>query len=280
MLIITFSLFIVTTSFSQQGTADDGNTNKGNMYFYWGWNWSWYGKSDINFAGNNYDFVLRDVVASDRESKFSLDTYFSPVKFTTPQYNFRVGYYFKDNWDISFGIDHMKYVVQQDQRVQIDGYIDETDSAYNNVYLNNTITLTEDFLQFEHTDGLNYVNVEVRHTDKIFIKNIVDVSLKEGLGIGFLYPKTNTTLLQKENYDQFHLSGYGVSGIIGLNVSFSDKFFIQSEFKGGYIDLPNVRTTRSKADIARHDFFFTQLNIVFGGIISLNSKRKNKPKPY
>lgn len=45
----------------------------------------------------------------------SFDKYFNSGNITIPQYNFRVGYYFKPNWDISFGIDHMKYVLDQNQ---------------------------------------------------------------------------------------------------------------------------------------------------------------------
>jgi hypothetical protein len=35
-----------------------------------------------------------------------------------------------------------------------------------------------------------------------------------------LYPKTNSTLLGKERYDDFHVSGYGTSLKAGLNLTF------------------------------------------------------------
>jgi hypothetical protein len=258
---------------------DIGYSDKGKLYFYWGWNWSWYSRSNISFTGDDYDFTLKSVGAKDRQSAFSFDTYFNPTKVTIPQYNFRIGYYFKKNWDISFGIDHMKYVVQQNQTLEIEGYIENTNPIYDHTYSDQSIQLTPDFLEFEHTDGLNYVNFELRHSDKVIDRNKVNISLIEGLGIGFLYPKTNTTLLGKERYDEFHLSGYGIGGVIGLKVTFFKMLLFQSELKGGFINLPNLRTTNSATDKASHDFFFSQFNIVFGGIINIKTKANRVDSP-
>ena len=156
----------------------------------------------------------------------------------------------------------------------IDGYIANTNSAYDNTYNNQSILIDEKFLMFEHSDGLNYVNFELRHTDEFLSFKNISISLKEGIGVGFLYPRTNTTLLGKERYDEFHLSGYGISGVLGINITFYDKFFFQTEYKGGFIDMPSVRTTLSKADTASHNFFFSQFNILFGGVIHLKSSKK------
>jgi hypothetical protein len=277
ILIISFLVLISNIGFSQSSYPADQHIRKGRMYIYWGWNWGWYSKSNINFAGDDYDFTLKKVIANDRQSRFS-SNYFNPMKLSTPQYNFRVGYYFNENWDISLGADHMKYVVQQNQTTEISGYIDDPESKYNGTYSNDNITLTEDFLTFEHTDGLNYLNTELRHTDQIFDFGKVKVNLKEGVGVGIVIPRTNTMLLEKERHDEFHLSGYGISGIVGLNATFYNKFFAQTEFKAGFMNLPDVRTTSSTADKASHSFFFYQLNIVFGGIFNLASKTKANKK--
>jgi hypothetical protein len=57
-------------------------------------------------------------------------------------------------------MDHMKYVVEQNQVVQIDGTISKMESPYHGEYQDDDIMIVEDFLQFEHTDGLNYENFE------------------------------------------------------------------------------------------------------------------------
>ncbi len=167
---------------------------------------------------------MKDVVAADRQSDFSIDAYLNPTVMTIPQYNFRIGYYFKDNWDISFGIDHMKYVMKNYQTVKISGEINTGRSNYDGSYDNDDILLNEDFLKFEHTDGLNYLNIELRHTDNILDKNRVQINLIEGLGSGILFPKTNTTLWGADRYDEFHLAGYGIGAILGVNFTFFQWF--------------------------------------------------------
>ena len=270
-LIFSFLFLPFQFIFSQVKNNINQNPNNSRMYFYWGWNSGHFTKSNIRFKGPDYDFTLKKSIAKDRQTKFTTK-YFNPAHITIPQYNFRVGYYIRENWDFSFGIDHMKYVLQNNQEVEISGIIENSNTIYDGVYNNNKILVSPDFLKFEHTDGLNYVNFELRHSTKILDMAKIKVSLKEGFGIGALVPRTNTKLLNNETYDKFHFSGYGLGAILGLNISFFNAFFIQNEIKGGFINLPNVRTTSSKFDKASHHFFFGQFNIVFGGIINLNKK--------
>jgi len=255
-----------------------GKENKGKFYVYWGWNNAQYTKSDIRFKGDNYDFTLDNVVAHDRQSDFGIK-YFNPVEMTIPQYNFRLGYFFHDNWNVSFGIDHMKYVMDQNQIANMNGSI-ANGSDFDGNYQNHPMELTEDFLMFEHTDGLNYANIEVRRFDNLLRLPIskngkgIDVNLTEGIGGGILYPKTNTTLMGQPRHDEFHLSGFGVGAMVGINFTFWDYFFIQAELKGGYINMDDIRTTQSPSDTAQQDFFYSQQNIVFGAIIPMFRPKK------
>jgi len=276
ILVVSFIVFTINICQSQTDGVVTSKTKKGSLYFYWGWNLDGYSKSTLHFSGTDYDFTLDKVIAKDRQSKFSIDEYFNPKKITIPQYNYRIGYFIKENWDISIGMDHMKYVVQQNQEVNISGYINNHESPYDGLYSNDKISIAEDFLMFEHTDGLNYLNAEIRHSHQVFGIENIQIRLIEGLGIGAVIPKTNTTLLGKERYDEFHLSGYGTGAIFGVNITFFDAFFIQSELKGGYIDLPAVRTSNSKTDHADQHFFFGQFNVVFGGVIPLNKKQNQQ----
>ena len=257
---------------AQNGPLIEKTNQKGKFYVYWGWNRGWYTTSDISFGGPDYDFNLNKVVAKDRQTPFSLNAYLNPTLITIPQYNFRIGYFISKNYDISFGVDHMKYVVQSDQTVKISGYISSTETEYDGEYENDDIVIEEGFLNFEHTDGLNYLNVEFRRFDNIFDFNKVRINLTEGLGLGALMPKTNSTLLNNERYDDFHLAGYGISAVVAINISFYEIFFIQSELKGGYINMPDIRTTMDKADKASQSFLFSQLNIVFGVSFNLGKK--------
>lgn len=279
---LTWLIVILLSSsysgYSQSQSAPEPIHHKGKLYFYWGWNRGWFSKSDIHFKGPEYDFTLKKVVAKDRPSEFDVNTYFNPAHLSIPQFNFRVGYFIKDHYSVSFGIDHMKYVVQPEQVVKISGDISGTETIYDGTYSDNDITIKDDFLQFEHTNGLNYINVDFRRFDEIFTFHKISVNLTEGLESGILLPRTDATLLSNENYDEFHLAGYGVNLVAGVNITFLKSFFVQSELKGGFINMPDIRTTPSKADKASQNFFFTQFNFVFGATINLNKEKESVKK--
>ena len=250
--------------------------NKGKLYFYWGWNKAQYSYSDITFKGDDYNFTLYNIAAKDRQNPWDADLYLNPTNITIPQTVARVGYFFHDNWNFSMGFDHMKYVMVEQQPATIDGYIDLNNpvSEFNGVYNNEYIYIDEDFLEFEHTDGLNYINVEISRVDNLgdYLKwnsDKIQLNLIESFGAGILYPKTNSTLLSKQRYDDFHLAGFGLSLKAGVNLTLFNHFFIQTEFKTGYIDMANIRTTNSTSDSASQELFFFQRNISFGYIFQL-----------
>jgi hypothetical protein len=271
---IFMAIFVIASqlAFAQKEPVIGKTDQKGKLYVYWGWNRGWYNTSDIGFRGTDYDFDLENVVAKDRQTTFSLNSYLNPTLITIPQYNFKIGYFIGKNYDISFGVDHMKYVVPYGQSVKISGYIAGTGTIYDGIYENDDIIIEKEFLSFEHTDGLNYLNVEFRRFDNIFDLNQVRINLTEGFGMGALMPKTNARLLNNERHDDFHLAGFGIDAVAGINLTFYKVFFIQSELKGGYINMPDIRTTRNKADRASQSFFFSQLNIVFGVTINMVQK--------
>ena len=140
--------------------------NKGKVYVLVGWNWSRFTQSDIHFSGPNHNFTLYDVKAEDRPAKFSANLYFNPKKLSIPQTNLKIGYFFHHHWNFAFGLDHMKYVVIQNQEVNIDGNINEQ-TYYDGSYNNQNISLAKSFLEFEHTDGLNYAYFEINRIDRI-----------------------------------------------------------------------------------------------------------------
>ncbi len=253
-------------------------TKKGKFFISWGGNRESFSKSDIHFKGENYDFTIYDAFAKDKPKGWHID-YINPTRITIPQTNVKIGYYINDHYAISLGVDHMKYVMQRNRYKTLDGYINlpptEPGSIYNGTYDNEEFYVSEDFLKFEHTNGLNYVYAEFARVDDISslfeIKNTdkFQINLTEGIGFGFLYPKTNTTLLQKDRYDEFHLAGYGASINIGLNFTFFKHFFIETDLKGGYINMPDIRTTSNTAESASQHFRYLQRIISIGGIFKV-----------
>ena len=263
------ALFFTIASYAQDYTQH----NKGKIFVFWGGNRGYYTNSDITFKGNDYDFTLSNVEAVDKPKGWHID-YINPLRMTIPQTNFRIGYYLGDNWTISAGVDHMKYVMVQDQEVNINGYVG-AGTTHDKVYNNEKKKLTEDFLTFEHTDGLNYVWVEGARVDDISslfgIRNtdIFQVNLTEGLGFGAVYPKTNTKLLNRERYDEFHVAGVGMHAKAGLHLFLFKHFMMVGELRGGYLNMYDVRTTQSKSDRAHHDFFFFETMLSVGWIFRI-----------
>ncbi len=252
--------------------------NKGKFFIYWGGNRESYTKSDITFKGDGYNFTVNDVKAHDKPKGYHLD-YVNPGRMTIPQTNLRIGYYISDHYNVSIGVDHMKYVMTQGQTANVTGEINlpasEAGAIHNGTYNNTPTVMSEDFLKFEHTDGLNYVHAQINRVDdisklfRIWNTDKIQINLTEGIGGGILYPKTNATLLSKQRHDDFHISGYGVSAQVGLNLTFFKHFFIQGELKGGYIDMQDIKTTSSNADSASQHFGFFQRIITVGGIFRL-----------
>jgi hypothetical protein len=273
-------MFIALSGYAQEVIKPSIVTpKKGEFFLTWGYNWSWYSNSDIKFEGENYNFELKNVKAADKQTPFTFHNYFHPAYITTPQYNLRLGYFFSDHYSISLGLDHMKYVARPDQPLEISGWIQNSGTIYDGVYNNETVLLEEGFLEFEHTDGLNYINAELRRFDDLFTlhKNI-KMNLLYGAGIGFIYPKTNSVLLNNDRYDQFNLAGYGLHALFGVGFTFFEHLIVKTELKGGYINLPTIRTTSNTSDSASQSFFFGQYNFSVGGSFNFLENKKKKEK--
>lgn len=260
-------------TFALPANAQKSEVQKKQLFIYWGWNRAAYTASDIHFTGDNYDFVLHGVTARDRQTPFKLDPYFKLSRISIPQTNLRIGYRFSEHYSISFGDDHMKYVMRQYQPSKISGTIG-TGGIYDGQYVDEDLILTPAFLIFEHTDGLNYLNLELRRHDEHFRWGKQNIALGTfiGLGAGALVPKTNAQLMDKPRNDEYHLAGWGSAVAMGVNLTFWEYFFIQSEVKGGFIHMPDILTSPESSDRASQYFWFAQANLVFGVNINLSAR--------
>lgn len=236
---------------------------KGSVFLFWGWNRAVYSDSDIRFKGNGYDFSLHNVVAKDRPTDFNFNDYFNPLRVTLPQTNARIGYFINDNVAVVLGLDHMKYVMKQDQKVDFSGNI--TDPKFATMVNNGQVDLADgDFLTFEHTDGLNYVNIGAEKFKNIYNAKNVDIVWSYGAGAGVLYPKTNAKLFGNERSDRFHIAGFGADARTSINFVFWKHIMARIEAKYGYINMPDIKTTLHNTDKAQQDFVFGQVNFGIG----------------
>ncbi len=235
----------------------------------WGYNRAQYSASNIHFEGPGYDFILHDVAAADQPKPFSFAVYLDPRDISLPQYNYRAGWFLNDRWSFSLGMDHMKYVVRQDQDVRITGTISSVRSQQYAGSEEHEVTLSEDLLIYEHTDGLNLVSADADHYDRLWDSPSGKhaLFLAEGAFLGPVIPRSDVRLFGEGINNRFHLAGYGAGAQVGLFAVFWDRLTMRVAAKGGYIELPDVLTTGTSTDRARQRFWFVQEYAVLGVLI-------------
>lgn len=261
--------------FSQDEVSAKFNpAEKGKLFVYWGYNRAAYSNSNISFSGADYNFTLDKVAAKDRQSAFDPGLYFGLQTITIPQYNLIIGYFIKDGLSLSFNADHMKYVMVQDQASTISGSINSGNSEYDGTYTNDPIILASDFLRFEHTDGLNYLNIGLTQYLNLWSSknHKLNVSGLGSIALGALVPKSNVLILE-EGSDEFHLAGFGTSVDAGLSFTFFKNLVLQYKVKGGYINMPDIVTNGAKSsDRAKQTFWFFERFFTVGANIPIKSK--------
>lgn len=253
------------------------STAAGTLYFYWGYNRSYYTHSDIRFVGSDYDFKLKNVVAYDRPDKFSARLYFNPATITVPQYNARIGYYFKDKWALSFGVDHFKYVMADNNNVLLDGFIaDGVDTNWAGNYNDEPVVTDRDLFHYENTNGVNFLRFELTRSFDIYeIGKERQLALTAHLGAsaGPMLTFNDLNFEQQHTFATPSLSGYGLSLNGGLRLEFFRHFFVQLNSGLGFVHLTHVRTRPDDRNaFARQRFGYSEYNLAAGVLLYLRPK--------
>jgi hypothetical protein len=269
------SLFVVSAAWAQTpgssassaggalAAAEKGAASAKKWSIYWGWNRANYSNSDISFSGADHNFTLKNVAATDIQTDATwanvFGIYLRPSEITIPQTNMRLAYQYTSDIAIALNLDHMKYYMAQDQSVPISGQIKGVTQTGQQV-------LTEQFLTYEHTDGLNIISVEL---EKQYPVSLFGPSVPTRLfalaGLGVVVPKSNVTLgvVGRVRNDEFHLAGYSAGLGGGLEVDLFKDFFFRTAYKFGYVNMPDVRTS-SKDDKASQSFTYNEWLIAAG----------------
>lgn len=272
--------FFFLMALSSVADAQATSCQRGNLYLHWGYNRARYSASDIRFHGPDHDFTLRAVRAYDRPTRFDAKTYFGPASIWIPQYNYRVGYFFRDNWSISLGLDHMKYVVRSGQNVRMDGHVG-VDRWPDHAMAEGSreVGITSDVLTYEHTDGLNLLSIEVDRHHRLWQAGggRHAVHAYGGLGIGPVIPRTDVRLFGEGINNRFHLAGFGVAAQGGMQLTLFRALIVRTDIKGGHIRLPSVLTTGEGGDRASQHFMFVEWAWHVGASFPLVKERKAVP---
>ncbi len=274
---IVLMLFVLL--FTIQTTAQTTTFAKGKMYIDWGWNRAAYTNSTLQMKGNDYDLTLHKLKANDRLTPISYYNYLKIDRITIPQTNFRFGYFIKNNIAVVVAVDHMKYVMNQNQIANVEGQITR-DGSFKKTY-NGPMQLTTDFLTFEHTDGLNYINVGLEKYKTLLNnkKNNINISYSYGASAGIMLPKTNVKFLDYERTDRFHVSGFGLAAKNAIQFLFFNHFIIKMEGSVGFIDMPNIILHKTGINgKGKQNFAFAQLNWEVGYQLFVSHKETKKTK--
>lgn len=237
-------------------------TRKSSFYLQAGFNWSSFGKSDINFDGPGYDFTLEDLSGHDEPYKLSL------------QYNIHGGYYFRDNYSISMGFDHMKYVIDLPQEATISGQIGAQVSSpaipsgqYEGSFDRQPILVTPDLVTLEYTDGFNYLTAHLNRYDDVWvsINRKTSLALETGIGAGMIIPRSDVKLFGLGKNNKFNIAGWAGSVKGGLMLNLNKKVFFTVSLEAGYANMYRIYTTgRNDVDKASQKLNFLQNSYFLG----------------
>lgn len=221
-------------------------TTKGSFYVYWGYNRSAFTKSSLRCIGRGYDFTMKNLKASDNPERFNPNVYFNPKLVTIPQFNVRAGYFFRDNWSLSLGYDHMKYVMDDDQLINLYGHIDDGISdQWSGDYNGETMRTSDKFIHYENSDGLNYMRLELCRYFKLASlgdNNWLRVNTQLGVSSGFILSFNDFNFGNQFDRKTVSISGYGISLTSGFRFDFFNRFFLQTNIVGGMIHQTKVKT--------------------------------------
>ena len=274
LIFISFLIFLPFLGASQK-TSKDSQAKRA-MFVYWGYNRSFYTDSKISFFGPGYDFSLAGVQATDRPSPEFI-TYVDPSTLTVPQFNARIGFNFKKKWALSFGYDHMKYVIVHGPTYLLSGKINpliDPISNWSGDYNAEPVTTDESTLHYENTNGMNYIRAEISHIDKLVrASNAFAIYSVSGLGAGLVLNYNDFTFAGEKSMTTLSMSGVGASAHLGLRLEFFRHFFLQANNSVGFLYQHRVKTRGNDPyAYARQSLGYFQSDIVLGGIFYLRPK--------
>ena len=272
IFLLLASALLIQSSVIGQSKTDSIKTRTQDICITWGYNRAYYNTSDIHFQGEGFDFTLLDANAIDDPEPFDVDIYLNPKRFTVPQFNFRASYFINENTSISGGWDHMKYVLQPNQLIRIDGYIEEAVSVEHAGEYHEELKLIEpSFIKYEHTDGFNVVRFGVERFLPLWTskKHPLEANLYGGVSAGFMLPWTDFTFAGTRHENWLHLAGWTTSAQLGARFEWLDCLFLQAQAHYGYAALNDVILQGDTDSRASQNVVFFERSLHVGGYIPL-----------
>lgn len=266
---------------AQVNTAHRGRDWEKALYFTWGYNRAYYNTSNLHLQGPGFDFTLHDAKAVDMPEPWNPSVYLSPTRLTIPQFNLRIGYYFKSNWAISAGWDHMKYRLITTQLVQVSGFIDPEVydyPDYTGTFNHDYVLYNRGFMDFHHSDGLNFIRLALERRAPVWssLNGNFELALNGVASVGLMLPWTDFTFFGTHFRNRPHVAGYGLSLGAGIRLECFGAVFLQGHAQSGWTHLGDIMLQENTNARGRQNISFFERSFAFGFYVPL-SKRADAP---
>lgn len=253
-LLLILAIFLSYGLFAQYDKPKRKISNeKGSFFTSWGFNRTGYTKSNIHFLGQGYGFNLKYSKATDNQSKFGSGDY-ALNSISVPQYNFKIGYYYKKKWHIALSLDHFKYLFSDNNAVVFSGFasLDTNTVKFGpaqtlgkGYIANKNLKTSSNYFNYSNAKGLNYIHADIGWTEKLFVfgrKGEFVLSSNLGIGSGILISYTDLYFDQIQVRNVKSLSGFGISSFAGIRAEFMKHLFIYSNISAGFINKSREKT--------------------------------------
>ena len=253
-----------TTATATLAGVPTGPKDHGSVYLNWSYNRDWYTKSDIRFhndKSDSYDFVFHNAVAHDHPS---MSDFWKLTNLTVPQYDLAVGYMFHDRHDLGIEVawNHLKYVVDDNQVMRVTGEI-------RGQHLDRDTLVTPDFVHLQHTNGNNYLMINLVKRHELRAGRHVALSAVGKVGGGPMISYTISSIFGSHAEGPFHYEGWVAGASGGLRLELYRYFFLSTDLQGAYANYTNSYLGADRQGRATHHFGSAQWSYGFGFSVPL-----------
>jgi hypothetical protein len=267
LLFVALNALISIAAFSSAtAQSNDYVGKKGQFYVSWGYNKEWYTQSHIKVKQESLgnDFTFRNVWGKDKPGWNEKSIFKQPV--SIPQYNYRLGYWFRDNWAIEINFDHTKYQVEQEQLLHVVGTMNHQKV--------DTFMVNRGKLKWQLNNGANFFLFNLVHRKQIpYLKfNNFNASLLLKGGVGFMTPHVENTIFDKDNKPGFQFGGLDVGVEAALRLTFFKYVYVEYCNKLVYANYWGLDVYEGKA---RQDFGCYEMILNLGVNVPIIRQKKH-----
>lgn len=274
LLILLLGVSFATEAQLRKSRAPKYSIGRGTVFGYFGINRATFSSSDLHLTGGGYDFTMKGFQATDVPFNSS-NTYLQPVK--SFQYNARLGYFFKDNWAIAIGVDHLKYAMRDSIDVLLNGNIDsQVGTPWSGVLNNQKASLSKNDFFYGNINGQYYVHAEGIYSVYMYRSDNGGFAIPAlaGIGLGGILSSNDFRFGGQTSLSTMSMSGIGVSGQLAVRLEFFNYLFLQIEGSGGRIQQFKVQNRSNDVNaFAKQGYWYGMLQLDLG--INLYFRSKN-----